>query len=132
MMRTVRNVMLLILPFTLMAVINEMVRPTIKEKPYSAYGVTAMNTSLKFKDKCTWACHNTTNYCKQHHVTFDHRYFKLTDPVYFGVIHLLDSTGVYALANLVFLVLLIPLFLWYCLVKIIDTQIRINRIKHTA
>src|SRR3954464_9050482 len=108
MKRQLRNIMLLISPFIIMIVINEMVRPTIKEKPYLNLGITAMNSSRKTTNKCTWICHNNTEYCIQHHIKFNHQFLKITDPIYFGVIGLLKSTGVYALANIVFLVILIP------------------------
>lgn len=64
MKRYQRNLLILTLPFLLMIAVNEFARPGIKEKPYRAYGVVAMNSSLQTPEKCTWSCHNNTAYCK--------------------------------------------------------------------
>jgi hypothetical protein len=68
MKKTVRNLSILILPFLILIGVNEAVRPTIKEPPFSFHGIAAINPSGKKKDTCTWFCHNQTDYCKIHHV----------------------------------------------------------------
>ncbi|WP_310991016.1 hypothetical protein [Aequorivita marina] len=128
-MRFSRNLLLLLLPYLLMIVINEAYRPTIKEKPYSANGVTAINSDIRMPDKCSWAAHNDTSYCKEHHVKFLKNYFFITDLMYFGVITALRVTGNYGAANIIFLVILFPLFIWYSLVKVIDYSIEIRNLK---
>ena len=129
MKKHIGNITLLILPFIFMIIINEVVRPGIKEKPYSKSGITAINSSGRIADKCTWICHNQTNYCKEHHVTFNKRFFIISDPMYFGVIGLLRSTGNYGLANIIILVVLIPLLMWFLLIKSLGMQIEINKLK---
>ena len=128
--RKTRNATLLIAPFLAMVLVNEIVRPTIKEKPNSLNGITAINPALPSKDKCTWRCHNDTAFCKQNHVKHAGRLFNIIDPVYFGIINLLKSTGNYAVANILFLVLLLPLLMYYLLVKIFNIQMEINSIKN--
>ena len=127
--RHFRNILFLLLPFTIMIVVNEMIRPTIKERPYSYHGIKAINSSDKILDKCTWICHNQTSYCKAHHVKMNRLCFKFTDRIYFGVIMLLASTRSYWSANIVFLVLIFPMFIWYLLIKSLNLQDEINKLR---
>ena len=122
MKRIIRNTAILISPFLLMIVINEIVRPTIKEEPYSRYGTVAMNSDDKIANKCTWHCQNNTGYCKENHVKYLMPHFKYTDTLYFGMIHMLQSTKRYEAANIVFLVVLIPLLTWILLIKSLHMQ----------
>ncbi len=128
-MRLVRNLMLLILPYLIMVLINEAYRPTIKEKPYSMHGITAINSDIRTPKKCTWVAHSDTKYCEQHHVRFLKGYLGITNKIYFGAINALRSTGNYGAANIIFLVVLCPLFIWYALIKIIDYTIEIKKLK---
>jgi len=112
-----------------MVIVNELVRPTLTGKPYQAHGVTAMNSAQVNLDECSWNCHNNTDYCKQNHVKVLKDYFEYIDPVYFGIIHLLKSTGNYGLANIVFLVILFPLIMYLLLIKSIDMNRQINMLK---
>ena len=128
-MRLARNIILLLLPYLLMIVVNEAYRPTIKEKPYSAHGITAINSNIRTPKKCTWAAHSDTKYCEQHHVKYLKNQLESTDKIYFGAIGALRSTGNYGLANIAFLVVLFPLIIWFSLVKIIDYAIAIRNLK---
>ncbi len=120
---------ILISPFIIMIIVNEIVRPAIKETPYSKDGITAINSADKNPDKCTWLCHNNTIFCKENHVKFLNPYFKYTDPIYFGVIDMLQSTGNYGLANIIFLVFLVPLLIWFFIIKSLNIQDDINNLK---
>lgn len=131
-MRLIRNIVLLLFPYLIMVVINESYRPLITEKPYSVYGITAINSDIRSLHKCSWIAHSDTSYCKLHHVKFLKDHFQITDEMYFGVIGALRSTGNYGAANIVFLVILFPLIMWYSLVKIIDYTIAIRNLKTTA
>ena len=128
-MRYLRNLSLLLIPYLLMVIVNEAYRPTIKEKPYTAHGITAINSDIRILDKCSWIAHSDTSYCKEHHVKFLKEHFQITDKIYFGTIHALRSTGNYGAANIIFLVILFPLIIWYSLVKIIDYSIAIRNLK---
>ena len=128
-MRLLRNTILLLLPYLIMILVNETVRPNIKEKPYTALVITAINSNVRTPDKCTWAAHSDTSYCKEHHVKFLKPYYQITDGVYFGIIGLLHSTGNYGAANIILLVILFPLIMWFSLVKIFDYNIAIRKLK---
>lgn len=124
-----RNLTILIFPFLIMIIVNEIVKPTIEEKPYSKYGVTAINSADKNADKCTWICHNNTNYCKENHVKYLKNYYAYTDMLYFGTISLLAKTGNYGLANIIFLVVLLPLLIWFFIIKSLNIQDEIRKLK---
>lgn len=113
-----------------MIIINEIVRPTIEEKQYSISGITAMNSAARNTDKCTWVCHNDTNYCIDNHVKYLEPYSSYTNILYFGAIGLLQAAGNYGLANIVFLVILIPLLIWFFIIKSLNIQDQINKLKN--
>jgi hypothetical protein len=109
--------------------VNEAVRPTIQQSSYTAKGVTAINSNLRLANRCTWVGHNDTAYCKQYHVRFLDDHFATTDPIYFGMITLLHASGNYGVANILLYVLLMPLVIWYALVKCINYTLEIKRLK---
>lgn len=113
----------------MMILVNEVSRQKIKDKPYVLSGVTAINSKIKTPDKCTWNCHNNTNYCKKNHVKIAKSNFKFIDPIYFLIITVLQSTGGYGLANILFLVILAPLFFYMLLIKSINMQLQINKLR---
>ncbi|WP_375562735.1 hypothetical protein ACE193_09450 [Bernardetia sp. OM2101] len=121
-----RNIALLFFPFLLMIAINEAIRSTITEKPFQEQGIIAINSAIKSTKKCSWACHNIENYCKNNHVKILQNYFEFTDPIYFGVIHFLQRTGKYRIANIIILVILIPLLMYYLLIKSLSLQRKIK------
>jgi uncharacterized membrane protein YtjA (UPF0391 family) len=108
---------LFICPYLLMIAINETIRPNLATQSGKMNGHATMNPTIASKHKCTWQCHNATNYCKANHVKVLKPYYNYTDPIYFGIINLLHSTGNYGLANIVFLVILIPFLICYFITK---------------
>jgi len=128
MKRLLRNALILLAPFLIMALINEAVRPKIKEKPYKTHGITAINSAEYLPNKCTWICHNSTTYCKAHHVKYLKPFSSITDVFYFGAIGILASTGNYGAANIIFLVFLFPLTILYFIIKSIDIQEEIQKL----
>ena len=129
MKRFLRNISILIIPFLLMIIINEIVRPTVKENQYTFSGITAMNSATRITDKCSWICHNDTNYCMENHVKYLEPYSNYTNILYFGVIGMLQMTGNYGLANIIFLVVLIPFLIWCLIIKSLNIQHQINKLK---
>ena len=131
-MKIIRNLLLLVLPFLCIVLINEVSRPTIKEKPFSDYS-NAMNSGQKLKNKCSWECHENTSYCKRYHVKLLSPYFSVTDSLYYGVIGVLknkeDEFSFYQIMNVVFLVLGIPLLIWLLLAKSLSMQDQIRQLK---
>ena len=128
MTKLLRNSLILLAPFLLMVLTNEAVRLKLKEKPYSANGITAVNSAECLPMKCTWICHNNTTYCKAHHVKHLKPFYAITDLFYFGVIGVLASTGNYGAANIIFLVFLLPLTILYFIIKSIDLQKEIQKL----
>jgi len=128
MKRLLRNTLILVAPFLIMALINEAVRPKIKENPYKKEGITTINSAQQLPNKCTWICHNDTKYCKANHVKYLKPFYPITDKFYFGVICILKSTRNYDAANIIFLVLLFPLAILYFIIKSIDMQEEIQKL----
>ncbi len=125
----IRNLAILVFPFLLMIAVNEIVRLRITNEPYSSHGIVAINSVDKNAGNCTWICHNDTGFCKENHVKYFDSYFTFTDPLYFGAIGLLAMTGNYGLANIVFLVVLMPLVIWFFLIKSLNIQDKISTLK---
>ena len=129
MKKAIRNTILLLLPFVTILLLNESVRLSTTQSQTKVNGIITINPSQKTKDKCTWACYYDTGYCKENHVKLLRNYFQYIDPVYFGVIHSLKSTGNYSLANVIVLVLVIPILIFLLLFKILDFQMEIKVLK---
>lgn len=119
---------ILVLPFLIMVIANELVRSEIKENGFHYKGVTAINSTKTNAEKCTWHCHNDTDFCKTHHVKVLKSYFKYTDLLYFGIINSLKATGNYGGANIIFLVILLPGLMFLLLIKSINIQLEIRKI----
>ena len=49
--------------------------------------------------------------------------------LYFGTISLLAKTGNYGLANIIFLVILLPLLIWFFIIKSLNIQDEIRKLK---
>lgn len=121
--------LLLFAPFILMLVVNEFSRLKIDETPHLFKGNTAINSVQKLKNKCTWTCHNDTDFCKVNHVKLSASWFPTTDKAYFGIIRTLESTKRYNLVNVVLFLLLIPIILWLLTIKILRMQSEIKHLK---
>jgi len=128
MKRTLRSIFIFLFPFIAMIVINEIVRFHIKEKPYTIHGVKAINSAKYMSNKCTWVCHNNTNYCKKNHVKYLKRYYFLTDIFYYKFINALLSSGHYVAANIIFIVILIPGIILFLFVKALNIQDKIKKL----
>jgi hypothetical protein len=115
--KRLRNIFLFLFPFILMVVVNHFIKPSTDPIPNDG----KWNTTEQLPDRCSWACHNQTMYCIEHHVKMNKLLLNLTKPFYFGEITLLQMIGNYSFANILILVTLVPLYIWYFLIKIIDT-----------
>lgn len=124
-----RNFIILIFPFALVVLVNEYPRPNQKIEPFRIGEVVAMNSNSQMKEKCSWACHHNTNFCKENHVKHAKPYFEQIDPFYFGIIDSMDATGSYQLANVLFLAFLWPLMLFFLVVKTIALHLKIKKNK---
>jgi len=105
-------------PFVLMISVNENSRNNQVNIAASEESK-KLNSSIAMTNRCTWACHSNTNYCKDYHTKLLSPYFQFTDPIYFGVINTLQSTGSYSFANLILFVIIGPLVLFIMLLRIL-------------
>jgi hypothetical protein len=86
--KTFRNLLILICPFIIMSLINEIEKPKIEYKSYNQNSsVITINAKDFNTKKCTWTCHNLTKHCKTNHVKILKPYFAFTDTPYLWVIH---------------------------------------------
>ena len=125
MQKITRNILIFVLPFILMVVVNHFIKPATNPIPNDG----KWNTTEQLTDRCSWACHNQTIYCIEHHVKMNRGLLNLTMPFYFLEITLLKMIGNYSFANILILVTLVPLYIWYFLIKIIDTLQEIKEAK---
>ena len=122
--------------------VNEVVRPTLVEAPFQytksfdlsgltqKVVISGMNPGKMKKEKCTWYCHNHNSYCGNFHkkISF-HQYI---GDLYNDIITLLKQGGYqwsYAINNIIFLVILWPLIMFFLLTKSLDLQRKINKLK---
>ncbi len=101
----------------------------MKEKIHSGYSISVINSIDKNADKCTWICHDNTRFCKENHVKYLHPFYKYTDTAYFGIINLLQKMGNYRLANVIILIILVPLFIWFFIIKSLNMQDEIRKLE---
>lgn len=114
-----------------MVLINESMRPTSETPSYKVWDQTpAMHTNEQMPESCTWACHNSTKYCLEHHIKYLKPYLEYTDIPYFAFIGGLKATGNYTNANIYFLVILIPLLIWFFIIQSLALQSKIDAIKN--
>ena len=128
-MRILRNIIIIFLPYLIIAAVNEFVRPTVKKNKHTIYGIKTINSNDHIQEKCTWAGHETTAFCINNHVKFLKPYINKTDRLYFGIINNLHATGNYQYANIFLLAVIFPLVIWFSLIKIIDYSIEILKLK---
>ncbi|WP_196888525.1 hypothetical protein [Aureivirga sp. CE67] len=115
----------ILFPFLFIIGINEYFRFS---NNYS-FSETKLNSSKKLKNQCSWACHHNTDHCKENHVTLLKDYFQFTDPLYFGTIKTLKSSGNYRFANLFLFVILFPALFIFLFYKILNLKKKIKEWK---
>ena len=108
---------------------NELSRSCTPKSNYTIYGNSTINSAERLPQQCSWACHNDTAHCQKNHLSWSQNYLSYLDPIYFGIIGILKSTGDYAGANVHFLVFLCPLIILFFLVKSWQVQLEINQLK---
>ncbi|MDG1780688.1 MAG: hypothetical protein P8H59_07040 [Flavobacteriales bacterium] len=134
-----KYILILLIPFTIMIIVNELYRPFIKEKPWRYLGVDAMNSAIYDSNKCSWACHNSTsNHCIKNHVKIikpRFPYYNQINDFYWGIINFnskktngkkVSDPKFYAAMNLIFLVILWPLFMYFLLINYLRLRKKIR------
>jgi hypothetical protein len=129
MMRIIRDAIIIISPFIIMIMVNEIVRSSNEVTTYSLNGITTINSASHDPLRCTWYCYNNTIWCKSNHVKYLNSYFRFTDPFYFGLIHFLMSTHNYAAANIILFIVLWPGLLIMLIFISLDLNKRIKQYK---
>jgi len=120
------KIVIFLFPFFFIVVVNEFSRIFIPENSETRFKI---NSSKKNIEKCSWICHNNTNYCKNNHVKFVSNHFSITDKIYFGIIKTLQLTGKYKFANILFLVIVFPLIIYFLLIRNIDLIFKLKNYK---
>ena len=109
--------------FLIMVIVNESFRQKTYYKSFKKIQIQTINPSRVIIDNCSWACHDSNNYCKDHHIKYNS--IKRIDFLYNGIIRFLKSglSNVegfnYALNNIIFLVVLWPLWMIYLFMRVI-------------
>ena len=128
----IRIIAILLTPILVVVIVNETYRSSIKGNQYYYKGFATINSSDKILNRCSWNCHNNTEFCKQHHVKLLNDYFSTTDKLYYGEITLLKKTGDYQVANIAILVILFPFFILYFSLKGWTIRQKIKKMKTNA
>lgn len=129
MITIIRNTLILVSPFLLMFTINYLYYLSNSKCLYVKKGFYVLNPATKDKNSCTWACHNKTTFCKDNHVKHMKSYLDDSDVPYYFIINGLKSTGNYVYANILILVLVIPILIWFFIIKTLSLQQKINQLK---
>ena len=127
-----RNIVILFFPLLFVFAINESSRLENKRKRFLSQNTKTINSNKPLKTKCTWACHNNTVYCKENHVKYLRNQFYFTDQIYFGIINTLQNTGNYGLANIVLLIIVFPLLIYFMLLKTLNNFSKIKNLKNES
>jgi len=123
-----RRIFILLLPFAVMIIFNEWQRPNESKDVYRYFDVNTMNSGARDPEQCSWACHNRTVYCKEHHIRYLNNYLQYTDVPYFTMISGLKSTGNYRMANIVLLVIIIPGLIMFFFIRTLELRDQIQQI----
>lgn len=117
-----RNTLIFLAPILLMVIVNESARLKQPASTFTIHGQTTINSNIPNPTTCNWTCYQNTAYCKAHHVKFLQPYFTQTDPLYFGLIGQLKSTGNYVYANMFVLVFLFPFIIYLLIIGILHQR----------
>jgi hypothetical protein len=119
----------LLIPLLVLISVNAVSTNKERKNRVEILGVISQNSKTCNPNRCSWACYENTEYCKKHHVKHLKNSFSFTDPIYFGMIKFFKSLGNYAVANILFLVLLWPLLMYILLVRVLLMQQKIKAIR---
>jgi hypothetical protein len=130
-----RNILLLITPFAFMILINGCT--SVKEHNHSYLKIRTINSNDKNPGYCTWACHNRTEWCREHHVKIPDKYREIADIPYDSLITSLRKgnklyKGDYQVNNILYLVILVPFAIWYFIVSGLILQDKISNFQNNA
>jgi len=107
--RLIKNIYFLAIPIIIVVCINEINRYSATDVNHVIHGIQTINPKITHPDWCSWACHESTSFCKNNHSYLLNNISQITDPIYYGAIRGLRSSGNYVFANIFFFVFLFPL-----------------------
>jgi hypothetical protein len=125
---TLRNILILMFPFIFMIIINEFTH--IQKHNHKYLKIKTINPGIKHAEHCTWACHENTDWCRKHHVKMPDNYLVITNIPYRKVIDSLKDgnnlyKGDYQINNILYLVILIPITIWFFIASGLNTHDKI-------
>jgi hypothetical protein len=113
-----KSFLLLLCCYMVLIVVNEGLRfAGAKIDGGTHFNRPTMNSAKADPDKCTWHCHNDTQYCMKHHNGVFGILNYLTILPYFTLITILKIGGVYSLANIILLVVAWPWYICWMIVR---------------
>lgn len=124
------SALIIIIPTIVLIIINESIRFSTISERYNYRNIEFINSDVISDKYCSWECHNNTYHCKSNHVKYLKPYILHSDELYFGLINLLKSTGNYGLANIFFLVILVPTNIWYLFFNSLKLYEKIKSLKN--
>ena len=108
-MRILFAVSLLFIPLFIMFMVNKHAQQ--QSKAATKFGIKTINPLAEDPENCSWYCNDHTTYCQENHVKVLKNHYNLTDSLYYGLIRSMRTTDNYNLANVIFLVFLVPLLI---------------------
>lgn len=112
-----------------MIIVNEYYRHTADiNEPESFLFVKGISSNITTKEKCTWSCHHNTTYCMNNHIKrLTPTQLATSKKYYFGLITLLNTGNMYMFANIILLILVVPLTIIYFITESILIQIKLKK-----
>ena len=112
---------LLLLPFLIMVAVNESQRGKLPD----------IHSTLPDPTHCNWYCHNHTDYCiKTHNSLIRGNLYIFTNKIYNTILAFLGSIkGGYKVMNILFLVIIFPLAMWFLAIGFFEKLRKIKSCK---
>ncbi|NDC76806.1 MAG: hypothetical protein EBZ67_02860 [Chitinophagia bacterium] len=118
--------------FCIVLAVNESTRDNISTHSFTYEHQHTIHPRKANKLFCTWECYFNTCWCKDNHVGIDKKWLAYTDIPYYTIIDVLDSMGSYTLANIIFLVIIIPSAILWMLVRSVVMEGTIRKLDRKA
>jgi len=115
-----------------MVAVNESTRPRVPAHSFAFQYQTTIHPRKANKLSCTWECYYKTQWCKKNHVRFDRKWLTFTDIPYNAIIGALDSTGSYTMANILFLVIIVPTAILWMLIRSMEMELSIRKLARNS
>lgn len=118
--------------FGIMVAVNESTRPNIPRHGHAYQHQPTIHPGKASKLNCTWECYEKTQWCTDNHVGIDQQWLRFTNIPYRAIIGALDSTGSYTMANILFLVIIIPTAILWMLIRSMEMELSIRKLARNS